>query len=81
MFKLIKALGCLSIIVFIAFTIIAVLFGGNKIKDLGDKTTGIIKKAFYKASEEADKIHKEVKKRIDKIERSLKNERKKDINN
>lgn len=81
MFKFIKTVGCLTIIVFVAFIFTAVFFGGGKIKQLGDKTTGIVKKVFYKASEEADKIHNEVKKEINKIGKPFKDEGTKDINN
>ncbi|MGC8796436.1 MAG: hypothetical protein ACP5KH_01665 [Thermodesulfovibrio sp.] len=67
MFRLIRNIGCLSIIVFIIFLIVAVFFGGEKIRQLGDKTTGIVKKGFHYAADKADRIHQDIMKKINEL--------------
>lgn len=78
MFKFIRNIGCLSIIVFIIFLFIAVLFGGEKIRNLGDKTTGIVKKGFHYAADKADEIHQSMLRKIDELGKPF---RERDIDN
>lgn len=78
MFKFIRNIGCLSIIVFIIFLFIAVLFGGEKIRNLGDKTTGIVKKGFHYAADKADEIHQSTLRKIDELGKIF---RERDIDN
>lgn len=73
--RFIRNIGCLSVIIFIVFFIFAVLFGGGKIRQIGDKTTGIVKKAFYYAADRADSIHKSVLKKIDEMGKPFKDEK------
>lgn len=79
MFKFIRNIGCLSIIVFIIFFVVALFFGGGKIRQLGDKTTGVVKKAFHYAADKADSIHQSVLKKIDEFGKPFREKR--DINN
>lgn len=81
MFKLIRNLGCLAVIIFTVFLFIALIFGGEKIRQIGDKTTGFVKKAFHYAAEKADNIHKSVLKKIEEMSNPFKHREKKDINN
>ena len=81
MFKFIRNIGCLSIIILVVFLFVAVLFGGEKIRDIGDKTTGIIKKAMYYAADKADSIHKEVLKKIDELGKPFKKNVEKNTDN
>lgn len=81
MLKFIRNLGCLTIIIFIIFLSIALIFGGGKIRQIGDKTTGIIKKVFHYAADKTDDIHKSVFKKLDEMSKPFKSDEKKDINN
>lgn len=67
MFRFIRNIGCLSIIVFIVFLIVAVFFGGEKIRQIGDKTTGIVKKGFHYTADKADGIHQYIMKKINEL--------------
>jgi Sec-independent protein translocase protein TatA len=80
MFKFIRNLGCLTIIAFIVFLIVALLFGGDKIRQIGDKTTGVFKKSFHYVADKADDIHKSVLKKIDKLGRPFRDDER-DIDN
>lgn len=75
MFKFIRNTGCLCGIIFTVFLIVAVLSGGVKIRQIGDKTTGIIKKAFYYVADKADSIHSSVLKKIDEMSKPFKDEK------
>lgn len=75
MFKFIRNTGCLCVILFTVFFTVAVIFGGGKIRQIGDKTTGIIKKAFYYAADRADSIHKSVLKKIDEMGKPFRDEK------
>lgn len=79
MFKFIRNIGCLCVIIFVVFFVFALLFGGGKIRQVGDKTTGIVKKAFYYAADRADEIHKLLFKKVEEMGKPLKDE-KRDIN-
>lgn len=81
MFKFIRNLGCLTIIIFIIFLFIALIFGGSKIRQIGDKTTGIVKKAFHYAADKADYIHQSFFKKFEEMSKPFKSDEKKDINN
>lgn len=81
MFKFIKTIGCLSIIVLTVFFVVALFFGGGKIKEIGDKTTGIIKKAFHYVADKADSIHQWFLKKIEEFGKPLLPDEKRDINN
>lgn len=81
MFKFIRNLGCLTIIIFTVFLFIALIFGGGKIRQIGDKTTGFVKKAFHYAADKADDIHKSVFKKFEEMSKPFKSDEKKDINN
>jgi len=80
MFKFIRNLGCLTIIVFIIFLIVSLLFGGDKIRQIGDKTTGVFKKAFHYVADKADDIHKSVLKKINELGRPFRDDER-DIDN
>ncbi|MCS7214910.1 MAG: hypothetical protein RMI30_04485 [Thermodesulfovibrio sp.] len=75
MFKFIRNIGCLSIIVFIIFLIVALFYGGDKIRQVGDRTTGVVKKAFHYAAEKADSIHKFVIRQIDELGKPFRHEK------
>ncbi len=75
MFKFIRNIGCFCIIILTVFFVIALFFGGGKIRQIGDKTTGIIKKTFYYAADRADNIHKSVLKKFDEMGKPFKNEK------
>ncbi|HOA83432.1 MAG TPA: hypothetical protein PKN66_05630 [Thermodesulfovibrio thiophilus] len=75
MFRFIRNIGCLCIIVVIVFFIIALLSGGGKIRSIGDKTTGFVKKTFHYAADKADNIHKSVLKKIDDYGKPFRNEK------
>lgn len=81
MFKFIRNLGCLAIIIFTVFLFIALIFGGGKIRQIGDKTTGFVKKAFHYVADRADDIHKSVLKKFEEMSNPFKSREKKDINN
>lgn len=81
MFKFIRNLGCLTIIILIVFLITALIFGGEKIRQIGDKTTGFVKKTFHYAADKADDIHKSFLKKFDELSKPFKSDEKKDINN
>ncbi|MCS7164157.1 MAG: hypothetical protein NZ845_04055 [Thermodesulfovibrio sp.] len=75
MFKLIRNIGCLSIVLFIIFLILALFYGGEKIRQVGDKTTGFVKKSFQYAADKADSIHQFVKKKIDEFGKPFRHEK------
>lgn len=75
MFKFIRNVGCLSIIVFIIFIIVALFSGGEKIRHAGDKTTGIVKKGFHYAADKADRIHQFILKKIDDFGKPFRDEK------
>ncbi|MDI1472904.1 MAG: hypothetical protein QMD43_07535 [Thermodesulfovibrio sp.] len=81
MFKFIRNIGCLSIIVLTIFFVVALLFGGEKIRQIGDKTTGVVKKVFHYAAQKADSIHKSTLKKIDEMAKPFKSDEKRDIDN
>lgn len=78
MFRFIRNIGCLSIILLTVFLFIAVFFGGEKIRNIGDKTTGIVKKGFHHAADKADDIHRYIMEQINKFGKPF---RERDINN
>ena len=80
MFKFIRNIGCLSIIIFIVFFVIALFWGGEKIRQLGDKTTGIVKKVFHYTADKADGIHQFIQQKIDEFGKPFRDE-KRDTNN
>lgn len=80
MFKLIRNIGCLSIIIFIVFFVIALFWGGEKIRQVGDKTTEVAKKVFHYTADKADDIYQFIKKKIDEFEKLFRDE-KRDTNN
>ncbi len=80
MFKFIRNLGCLSIILFIVFLIVSLLFGGGKIREIGDKTTGVVKKAIHYVAEKADSIHNYVLKKFEEMSKPFKKDEKRDTN-
>lgn len=81
MLKFIRNIGCLSIILIVVFLIVALLFGGSKIRDIGDKTTGIAKKAFHYLADKADEIHKAFIKKFEELSKPFKSNEKRDLNN
>lgn len=85
MFKFIRNIGCLSIIVLTIFFVVALLFGGDKIRQIGDKTTEVVKKVFHYAAQKADSIHnsihKSTLKKIDEMAKPFKSNEKRDIDN
>lgn len=80
MLKFIRNVGCLTIIVFLVFLIIALLFGGDKIRQIGDKTSGVFKKAFHYAADKADNIHESTLKKINELGKPFR-DGKRDIDN
>ncbi|MEJ5226461.1 hypothetical protein [Thermodesulfovibrio sp.] len=80
MFKFIRNIGCLSIILLIIFLIVSLIFGGEKIRDIGDKTTGITKKAFHYLADKADRIHKAVMEKFDELSKPFRGHEKRDTN-
>lgn len=79
MFKFIRNLGCLTIILFVVFIIAAVIFGGSKIRQIGDKTTGIVKKGFHYAADKADEIHRGFFKKFEEMSKPFRSDEKRDI--
>ncbi|MCX7770977.1 MAG: hypothetical protein N2202_07845 [Proteobacteria bacterium] len=77
--KFIRNLGCFIIIIFVIFLFTALIFGGGKIREIGDKTTGIVKKAFHYAADKADYIQKSVFKKFEEMSKPFKSDEKKDI--
>lgn len=74
MFKLLKNIGCLSIIILVIFLIVALISGGGKIREIGDKTTGVVKKVFHYAADKADHIHQSLLKKIEEYGKPFKHE-------
>ncbi|MBA4348682.1 MAG: hypothetical protein C0415_01650 [Thermodesulfovibrio sp.] len=54
--KFIKRIGCLAVILFIAFVIITLWGGGDKFRELGDKAADKIKEWAEEIAEQADKL-------------------------
>lgn len=81
MFKFFRNLGCLALIILVIFLFVAVIFGGSKIREIGDKTTGVVKKTFHYAADKADNIHKSIFKKFEEMSKPFKSNEKKDINN
>ncbi len=79
MFKFIRNLGCLTIILLIVFLIVSLFFGGSKIREIGDRTTGIVKKTFHYAAKKADEIHDAVKEKFEEMSKPFKSDEKRDI--
>jgi Sec-independent protein translocase protein TatA len=81
LFKFIKTVGCLIVVIFIVFLIVALIFGGSKIKEIGDKLTGFVKEAFRYAEDKAEEIHKFVVKKIEDFLKPFKPDEKRDLKN
>jgi hypothetical protein len=56
MFKLLTRLGCLSVIVLIAFFFLALWGGGDYFRKVGELTGGMIQKGAEVLAEKADQI-------------------------
>lgn len=56
MFKLIWRIGCLAVVLAIAFVVVSVISGGDKFRWFGEKTGGAIQKQSEKVGEAADSL-------------------------
>lgn len=78
MWKLIRNIGCLTIIILGVFLVFSIIMGGGKIRELGDKTTGIIKRGFHYAADRADEIQKSFNKYFETLSKPIKSDEKRD---
>lgn len=81
MFKFLRNLGCLTVVFLLIFLVISIIYGGSKIREIGDKTSGMLKKGFHYAAQRADSIHKSFHEYFQKISKSLRADEKKDSYN
>lgn len=79
MFKFLRNLGCFTIIVLFVFLVVSIIYGGKQIREIGDKTTGILKKGFHYAAEKADNINKSFHDYFQKLSKPLRTDEKRDI--
>jgi hypothetical protein len=56
MIRSIWRIGCLTVLLIIAFVIYSMMYGGEKFREVGDKTRGVIKKEVTDISNKADRI-------------------------
>lgn len=81
MFNFLRNVGCLAIIFLFVFIVVSLIYGGKQIREIGDKTSGIIKKGFNYAAEKADNINKSFHDYFEKLSKPLRTDERKDIDN
>lgn len=69
MIRSIWRIGCLTILLIIAFVIYSMMYGGEKFREVGDKTRGVIKKEVTDISNKADRIKEKTDKVTNKVKK------------